>query len=347
MSAPETQDSDKLPFGVEEEVDLLEYLHAILRYKYRILVAAMLGAVMVFGISLLLDNIYMSTAVVAVNIEENPGGVSPKDYRATDALGLIEHDFIIEGAHSNERDRLMARMRSMKFSQIFIHENNLLPYIFHKQWDEENKTWLDGFRPDNREAALVFSKKIRGLETDEQTGLLRINFRTRNPDFSAELANKFVKIFNQYIRDNEISVLKRRRDYLEQRLKEVENIELHKSIFRLLETQMAAESLLYARSEYPLEVIQPAFPAINKSSPKRKKWTALFFIGLVMMGVMISVGMVLLKKVRQGLQQYEISEKNRIMSKGDKHRHGGNQSEQTPSKGVADQQHYHGDDWVD
>lgn len=346
MSLPQTQDVDKLPFGVEEEVDLLEYLHAILCYKYRILLVAVFGAVMVFGISHLFDNIYISTAVVAVNIEENPGGVSPKDYRSSDALGLIEHDFIIE-AHSNERDRLMARMRSMKFSQLFINENHLQTYIFDKQWDKKNKTWLDDFSPDNREAALAFSSKIRGLETDDQTGLLRIHFKTRNPDLSAELANKFVLSFNQYIRDNELSVLKIRRDYLEQRLKEVENIELHKSIFRLLETQMAAESLLHARSEYPLEVIQPAFPAINKSSPQRKKWTALTFIGLVMLGIMFSIGSILLKKIRQGLKEYEAYDKKRIVSAVDKQSHSNNQSESSSSKKVVDQEPYQGDDWID
>jgi capsular polysaccharide biosynthesis protein len=347
MSAAEQQDQQKLPFGVEEEVDLLEYLHAVLRYKYRILVAAMMGAIMVFGLSMMFENIYMSTAVVAVNIEENPGGVSPKDYRASDALGLIEHDFIIEGAHSNERDRLMARMRSMKFSQIFIEENNLLPYIFHKQWDKENNTWLDGFQPDSREAGLIFSRKIRGLETDEQTGLLRINFRSRDPAFSAQLANSFVQRFNQYMRDNQISILKARRDYLEQRLKEVENIELHKSIFRLLETQMAAESLLYARSEYPLEVIQPAFPPLNKSSPNRKKWTALSFVGLVMLGIMITIGMVLLKKIREGLAQYEAYEKNRIRPGNTKNGHTGQTAEKNQAKNPSRDQHYKGDDWVD
>ncbi|TNF99092.1 MAG: hypothetical protein EP297_06460 [Gammaproteobacteria bacterium] len=346
MSAPEKQELDKLPFGVEEEVDLLEYLHAVLRYKYRILVSAMMGAIMVFGVSLLSENIYMSMAVVAVNIEENPGGVAPKDYRASDALGLIEHDFIIE-AHSNERDRLMARMRSMKFSQIFIEENNLLPYIFHKQWDKENNTWLDGFQPDSREAGLIFSRKIRGLETDEQTGLLRINFRSRDPAFSAKLANRFVQSFNQYIRDNQISILKARREYLEQRLKEVENIELHKSIFRLLETQMAAESLLYARNEYPLEVIQPAFPPLNKSSPNRKKWTALSFVGLVMLGIMITIGMVLLKKIRQGLKQYESYEKNRIRPGNNKHEHTGQTAEKDSPKKPSQDRHYKGDDWVD
>jgi len=331
-----------MPFGIEEEVDLLEYLHAILRYKYRILIVAMIGAVAIFAYSKMVDDIYMSTAVVAVNIKEKPGGVAPKDYRASDALGLLEHDFIIEAAHSNERDRLMARMRSMKFSQLFIEENNLLPYIFHKRWNAADKKWEEGFKADPREAGLIFNQAIRGLDSDEQSGLLRINFKTRDPKLSAELANKFVEHFNRFIRDNEAAELKARRDYLEARLGEVDNIELHRSIYRLMETQLAAESLLYARSEYPLEVIQPAFPPIYKTYPQRKKWAALTFVGLILLGIMISIGLVLLKNLRSGLKQYQ--EKQAATQAEDEKV---KQTDNQQAKQGPAQKSYEGDDWVD
>ena len=337
------KDSQDMPFGIEEEVDLLEYLYAILRYKYRILIVAMVGAVAIFGYSKLVDDIYMSTAVVAVNIKEKPGGVSPKEYRASDALGLIEHDFIIDAAQSNERYRLMARMRSMKFSQLFIEENDLLPYIFHKRWNAEQKKWKDGFKPDIREAGQIF-QGIRGLQSDDESGLLRIHFKTRDPKLSADLANKFVKRFNKYIRDSQAIELKARSEYLQSRLEEVENIELHRSIYRLMETQLAAESLLYARSEYPLEVIQPAFPPIYKNYPQRKKWAALTFVGLVLLGVMVSIGMVLLQNLKKGLQEFREKTSAEQSLK--------DEPEVDTKKQIADKstkpgEKYQGDDWVD
>jgi LPS O-antigen subunit length determinant protein (WzzB/FepE family) len=299
------QSPEDVPFGIEEEIDLLEYLNAIIRYKYRIFLIAMIGAAVVFGSSKLVDDIYMSTTVVAVNIKENPGGVSPKEYRANDALGLIEHDFIIEGAHSNEIARLMAHMRSMRFSQIFIEENNLLPYIFHKRWDNDKQAWLKDFKPDMREAMLIYDGDIRGLDLDDETKLLRINFKTRDALLSADLANKFVKRFNLHIQDMQAEQLQIRTAYLEERLKEEPNIELHRSIYRLLETQLAAESLLYARKDYPLEVIQPAFPALYKTYPNRKQWAALALIGLILLGVMAAIASVIVGKIRHSLGAYK------------------------------------------
>lgn len=97
-----------------------------------------------------------------------------------------------------------------------------------------------------------------------------------------------------------------RHEFLNKRLKEVDNIELHRSIFRMIETQLAAESLLHARQDYPLEVIQPALEPLFKNYPKRKQWSALTFILVVLLGIVVTIGAVVLKKIKQGLANYNI-----------------------------------------
>ncbi len=296
--------ASSLPGGIDQEVDLLEYLNAVLQRKYRLTFAALFGAVMIFGLTLLQDNMYLATSVQAINIDEKPGGVAPKEYRSSDTIGLLERDFVISGAAANERERIMARMRSARFSEIFITENNLLPYIFHKQWDAEQKDWKPDFKPEMREAIKAFNDGMRGIEYDEKTGLLRINFQTRSTELSAELANKFVDRFNAYARGLALEELGERRNYLENRLREVQNLELHRSIFRLLETQLAAETLINARKTFPLEEIQPAVPPLIKAKPKRLFTAAASFIGFLFLGVTVTIGMVLFKKIGAGLSKY-------------------------------------------
>ena len=283
----------------------MEYVNAVLSHKYRIVVIAMLGSMLVLGASFLVKNIYLASAVVAINSNEKPGGVAPKEYRSGDAIGLLEHDLVITSAPINERDRMMARMNSARFSEIFVNENNLAPYIFYKNWDAEKKAWKADFELDMREAIEAFQKEMRGVEYDEKTGLLMVHFKTRDAQFSADLANRFVKRFNEYSRMLEANELKARREYLEGRLNEVQNLELHRSIFRMMESQLAAETILYARTSYPLEEIQPAFAPLLKNSPKRLTWAALSFVGFVFLGVMSSIGSVLLKKIKSGLDLYK------------------------------------------
>jgi hypothetical protein len=283
---------------------LLKYIHKLLLYKYRIAILAIVGAGIVFGLSWLVDDRFSAEATVAINISEAPGGVQPKNYRGANTIGAIEYDFIIDGSQSNERDRHLARMESFGFISWFITQQNLLPWLYVKDWDEANKKWKVGVEPDIREAVKALKTNILYINIDKKTDLMNIRMTTSLPDRAAYLANKFVQAFNRYVRNLEAEELKNRRLYLERRLTEVSNTEIHRSIYRLLEAQLAVESLINARANYPLEMIQPATEPLFESYPNRKKWTAFTLIGLVFIGIAGVFTIALVSGLRHDLKAY-------------------------------------------
>ena len=294
------------PFNIDQQIDLLEYLHALLRHKYAIFIAATLAAMLVFSLTLLMDNKYTAHSLVAININEEPGSVKPDERQSNYTLGLLENDFILDSSQSrsNESKRMMATLNSYSFNVKFIEEQNLLPYIFQDDWDPINETWIDGFQPDMRRANEAFIT-MRSYELNDDTGLLWIFFTTKDPEFSAKLANAIIPSFNNFTKQKQVKLIEERQAYLNKRLQEIDNIQLHRSIYRMIESQIGAESLIFARKDYPLEVIQPALPPLHKSSPKRKQYAALSFIGFLVLGMMIAMGSVLLKKIKQGLSEYQ------------------------------------------
>ena len=84
----------------------------------------------------------------------------------------------------------------------------------------------------------------------------------------------------------------------------MKNSEIQRSIFRLLETQLAVESLINARANYPLEVIQPATVPLFESFPARKQWTAITLILLLFVGVLFVVAMNVFSALRRDLKAY-------------------------------------------
>jgi hypothetical protein len=84
----------------------------------------------------------------------------------------------------------------------------------------------------------------------------------------------------------------------------VSNTEIHRSIYRLLEAQLAVESLINARANYPLEMIQPATEPLFESYPNRKKWTAFTLIGLVFIGIAGVFTIALVSGLRHDLKAY-------------------------------------------
>ncbi len=295
--------NDKAQHVAEYEL-LLKFLHQLLSYKFRIALVAIFGAGVVFCMSLLLENRYSAQVNVAVNISEDPGGIQPNNYRGANTIGVLEYDFIIDGIQANERERLLARMDSFGYISTFITQQNLLQVLYKDSWDESNEQWIDGFEPDMREAVKKFKSDFLYIFTDKKTDLLNVRLTSTSPEFSAQLANAFVRSFNDYLKNLDLNEIKNRRDYLEQRLSEVKNSEIQRSIFRLLETQLAVESLINARANYPLEVIQPATVPLFESFPARKQWTAITLILLLFVGVLFVVAMNVFSALRRDLKAY-------------------------------------------
>ena len=293
---------NEAPVHLDQEVDLLEYLDALLRAKFRILLVASIAAAMTFGASKLVPNKYRSTAVVAVNITEASGGIKPGNYRGSEIVDLIEHDFIVDSPADNEIDRLIARMGSTAFIQLFIEENRLKPHLYPDLWNAETQSWFEDTEPTLLEASSVFRKEVLSLGIDQKTGLLPISMLTRDPELSTKLANTFYSRFNDYVRESRLSELAERARVLNERLEATSHLEMQRSIYRMLETQLAEETFLSAKKDYPLEVIEVAQPPFNKASPNRKLWTILAFVLTAFLGVVVAFGLVILRKLREALQ---------------------------------------------
>ncbi len=295
--------NDNKPHVAEYEL-LLKYIHQLSKYKYRITLMSIMGAAIVLGLSLLVEDRYSAQATVAINVSEQPGGVQPNNYRGVNTIGVLEYDFIIDGIQENERERLLARMDSFGFISHFITEQNLLPWMYEENWDAQKERWIDGIEPDMREAVKQFKSETLYVFMDKKTDLLNIRITSKSPEFSTSLSNTFVGSFNAYLRMLDINEIKERRLYLEQRLGEIKNTEIQRSIFRLLETQLAAESLINARANYPLEVIQPATVPLFESYPARKKWAAITLVLLMFLGNMGVIAMNVVTALRRDLKEY-------------------------------------------
>jgi uncharacterized protein involved in exopolysaccharide biosynthesis len=298
------------PLNIDQQVDLLEYLDAILKYKYRLILVALIVSASLFIFSKLLDERFTASGVAAININEKPGGVSPENYIGSDALGLLEHDFILDAAPSNQLDRLLSKLGAYEFNVYFINRFELLPMLFPKKWDSATSTWNNGFKVDYRVAVKNLQEKHMGYSHDEKSGLLTIYATSHSPELSADLVNNYVISFNDFIKTRSVDSMNARRTYLEKRLTEVNNLEVQRSIYRLLEAQLGVESIIHARENYPLEPILPAYPPLFKSYPSGKKWTVLAFVGTLFLGIFFIIAMVIFRKLTRALKAYkpEVSE---------------------------------------
>jgi len=296
--------SERQPTQFAEYEFLLRVLHIVLKYKYRILLFSIVFTAVVVGISLLQPNKFSATSVVAMNLNENRGGVAPGGYRGNSTLSVLEFDMIVEPASVDERDRHLTRLKSFNFLSSVIDEFELLPVIFADNWDAELQDWHEDKTTTMQEAVDAFRGEYLAVGKHGSTDMITIGVTSIDPKLSQTVANAIPGLYNQYNLGREVEELSSRRAYLEKRLSEVRSRESQQSIYRLLESQLAVESLLYARSNYPLEVIIPAGMPRFKSSPKRKLWAIGGFVGSVFLAIFVVLGSSVFTAFRRDLESF-------------------------------------------
>lgn len=333
--APVVNSNEQYYPTIDDEIDLMEYVAEVLRYKYRIVALSLLMAIGAVCITLFIPNLYKATVLVAFNRYDKPGGVAPKDYRGSDTVSLLERDSIIDVSPENEKDRLLARVGSFEYLNLFIEKNDILKIIYSQQWDDENQKWKSDTSPisdfifsqlnnfiksksksnndakwltqngfDIRGAVKFFKDKMLYIAFDEKTDLLRVSIITPDPKLSANLSNAFVNDFKVYQRELVLSELAQRRAYLEKKLSDSSNIEFQRSIYRMLETQLSAEALINVRRNYPLEIIEPAIPPLVKDSPKRLLLAVISLVVTMFLSWSYIIGRVIFRKISQQVKKY-------------------------------------------
>ncbi|MCF8003314.1 MAG: hypothetical protein K9L32_03750 [Chromatiaceae bacterium] len=293
-----------LPYGLEDEIDLIEYLVAVFRNKHWILLLAFAMAAAGFALAKSLPDRYEASAQLALRDQVNPGGVAPDERRASQALTLVEQSFVLRNVNENYRHIVMARMRSRTFTLYFIENRNLMPALFHEHWDRERNAWRGEFKPNINEAVRLFREQVRSVVHNPENDLLRVYIRWHDPQLAAEWANAFVQDFNDYWRTRAIEESDRKRSFLMEQLRGTVVVELEKSIYRMIEAETAVEMLARARDNYVLELLDAAAPPEYKSSPSVKRLTIFGFFAGFGLGVVGAIASVLIRRIFRAMQAY-------------------------------------------
>lgn len=291
---------------IDREIDLLEYITIILRNKYRIIFISFTMAIMAFISSSFMAEKYVSVVQVALVVPENLGGMSPDNRRAPEVMTLVEHGFVTSGVKENFQHQVLAKMRSLLFTEYFIKKNNLIKYIYNKNWDADNNIWLNDFKPNMLMAAKIFKRDMVSINVNDESGLIGVRVTWSDPEKAAMIANIFVAQFNEYMRNLEISEAEVKEAFLINELNKSKIIEIHKSIYRLMEAQLVIKMLASSKLNYSFEVLDPAVPAFEKSSPAKKKITILTLIGGIFGSVAFLIAKVVLLRMRDAIKQYQV-----------------------------------------
>lgn len=232
-------------------------LEVLMRSWPWILGLALLGGVLALAASFLVRPVYRSEVRVSLVIDlDKVGGAA-----LGGALGGLASLAGIQTQTSSERAESLGVLASRSFGEEFLITEDLMPGLFPDRWDDAAEKWIPRRGkevPSIREAFKAFSRRVRSIEEDKQTGLILVGMYWSDPVRAAELANRYVALANTTLRDRAIEEAKASLAFLDVELSNTQSIAVRESIFRLVEQQTKKIMLANVRRDYVFKVIDPA-----------------------------------------------------------------------------------------
>lgn len=277
-----------------ETLDLQLILARLLERRRWILTWIVLFTAAATAAAFILPRIYRAAVVMVPTAQERGQG------SLSSALGqlggLASLAGINVGGDSMETEEALAVMRSREFGERFLRERNLIPRLYPKLWDQENKKWKvdETKRPTPAKAFRYFDRSIRSISQDKKTGLVSLQIEWKDRLEAADWANDLVRRLNAEMRERAITRASAHLGFLEKELTTVSTLETREAISRLMESQIKQRMLANVTEEFALRVIDRALPS-DADDPIRPKKAVLIIVGFLL-GLSFGAGTALLFK---------------------------------------------------
>jgi hypothetical protein len=159
----------------------------------------------------------------------------------------------------NEQESI-AWLKSRALFTLFANEQNLLPILFHDQWDGAAKRWRANLKnpPTMDDAWAMFDGGIRRVNDDPKTRVITLDITWKDRRQVAQWANELVRLANEELRQRALRESDASIASFQEQLGHTDSVELRQSIFKLMEVQLNRSALAKSRHEYALTVLDPA-----------------------------------------------------------------------------------------
>lgn len=265
-----------------QALDLRNLLGTIWRGRWLIALSTVTVSCIAVAYALLTSPTYRAEALVQVR--QDPASAGPLSTVTSQLGGLA--DLAGLGNAGNPRALALATLRSRVVIQAFIERNNLLPKLYPGLWDAESRHWKVSDptkQPTAWHGYRTFSEQILKITEDKKSGLVTVAVDWRDPAEAATWVTELIALANTSLRERAILESERNLEYLRQHLRQTGLVELQRSVYTLVESELNKLMLAKGGEEYALKTIDPAQPPRLPIRPKRQQIAVIgFALGLAL-----------------------------------------------------------------
>ena len=193
--------------------------------------------------------------------------------------------------NDTKRAESLAVLVSEALTEKYIQQNNLLPTLFFKDWDAQNKRWLrtdPAHFPTLWKGNEFFKKNVRTVLTDPKSGLVTMTISWTDAHIAAKWANDLVAMTNDYLRKKAIDESERNIGFLNEQAAKTDVVTVKQAIYAILQSEINKEMLARGNDEYAFKILDPAVAPERPSTPPVPVLMVAALVGSLGLSVLIA-----------------------------------------------------------
>jgi uncharacterized protein involved in exopolysaccharide biosynthesis len=251
----------------DDEINLLDYVIVLLKYKWLILGIVFATGVAAVIITLMLPNIYRSEATIIPRQQEKSPASSALS--ALGALSGMAGELAGLGG-GGDMDKFEVVLKSRDLARRVVEKYKLMPDLFAEQWDPLKKEWKENPAPTLQDAYKLLIGML-SVSRDRKTDVLTIKFDHEDPNFAKIMADNYLSELSESLREETLKDAAENKRFLQEQIEQTADPLLKVKISDLLAKEIEKETFARAQKYYSFIVLDPplAPDPDKKVKPKR------------------------------------------------------------------------------
>jgi len=291
----------------DEEFSVIDSWLAIWRRRKMIFWMALAAALLTAALSLFMTNIYQArTVIMPVASRESAGGSAGA--MLAQQLGMLPGIAMPGSATAAE---IVNLLRSNILREKMIRQYNLMPVLFHEQWDARGRTWKErpgffangGAQKKAAEAptmwdALRLLENMVEISRDAKENTIALSVDFHDPEAAARIAEYFLAMVTNHMSSEAKRVAATNRKYLEEQLGSTSDPFIRQKTYNMIAQQIEMGMMAEVKENFAFKVIDPPLAPDRKIKPRRTLMVMLSLGTTLLIGIFLAFFLDCLEKVR-------------------------------------------------
>ena len=319
MSEEKKAEPPVIMYEADDEIDLLELARTIWKGKKLIIWIVAVCTLATIILSLVMTNIYTAQAVIKPVL---PDRATSRFSPLASQLGGLAGMAGIGMPTPSSSVEIANLLKSNVLKKEMIEHYQLLPILFSKQWDADNKTWkkpgvslnplalLAKLRPADPKApkkepgvpdiwdGIRELDRIVKINHNIKEDIITVSANFPDPEISAKIVDYYIRTLNEHMSSEARRMAITNKEYLEKQLLETNDALMQQKIYNLIAEKIETMMMAEVNEGFAFKVLDPPMTPDRKSKPKRAQMVVLAFTVSLFIGVFTVLFREYLRKIK-------------------------------------------------